>query len=385
MRSTLIAMVLFIIGSIFLATNNVEAYPHYQFSSDNNVCATCHFSPGGGSTINDWGRREAANTLSRWDGSGYAFHGLFDLPNWLSVGGDLRAAAMLNDKGESEGTKFNVFPMQAELAMRLTAGPWAVSGSFGLRGRARNSAPPEGSITRSEEGAASFLVSREHYLMYEPTHSSISVRAGRFYAPYGLRLPDHTSYVRRYMGFNMLQETYNLSASQVRGQHETHLSAHVSDVLYGPEDLSFGGTLMHERRWQSSALGGGLKVTRGPGDFRAMLGTHYKVWLEPQSLLLMAELNAGYQSFRDPADTSRLQLIGYMGPVWMPTKGVSAALAYEVFDEDLLVKQVERHSLTYWLSLLPKAHYEIFLLGRAQLIGSQDKVYTGMMQLHYYL
>ena len=99
----------------------------------------------------------------------------------------------------------------------------------------------------------------------------------------------------------------------------------------------------------------------------------------------MAEVNAGYQSFAESPDNSRFQLLGYVGPVWFPTKGVSASIAYEHFDEDLLTRYVERHAITSTISFLPRAHYEIFLMGRAERIGPPGRSFTGMLQLHYYL
>ena len=367
---------------------SVQAYPYFQFSSDTNACNMCHYAPAGGGLINGWGREEAGDTLSR-GGNGEALHGLFEMPSWLAIGGDFRAAALVKGVETAQGTvsesgKPHVFPMQADLAARVEHGAFSLTASVGLRGKARKSAPPTGSA-REEAGVLSRLVSREHFLTYADPDSDYSFRAGRFYAPYGLRMPDHTSYIRRYTGFGMLRETYGLGVSHRGDASESHFTAHVSDPILGPGQLRIGGTAMHERRGDAHAYGANARVTHSHSTVQAWAGGHYKQWFESANLMLMAELDAGYQSFLQSPDNSRLQLLAHVGPVWFPTQGVSTSIAYEHFDEDLLTRYVERHALTSWVSFLPRAHYEIFLMGRAERIGPPGRSYTAMLQLHYYL
>ncbi len=380
---------LFALASLVLAVfcaPDATAYPRFQFSSDTDTCSTCHYAPAGGGLINGWGREEAGDTLSR-GGDGAVLHGLVEMPEWLAIGGDLRAAALIKGVETSTGTvtesgKPHFFPMQADLHARVEYGKFSLSTSVGLRGKARKSAPPG---SRQEGKAISRLVSREHYIAYATEDSKYTVRAGRFYAPFGLRLSDHTSYIRRYAGFGMLRETYGISTSRRGSDSETHVTAHVSDPVLGPETLTFGATAMHEMRGDSHALGAGARLRYSETNLHAWAGGHYKHWFESKKLMLMAELNAGYQSFQESPDNSRLQLLGYIGPVWFPTDGVSATLAYEHFDEDVLTRYVERHAITTSISFLPRAHYEIFLMGRAERIGPPGRSYTGMLQLHYYL
>lgn len=374
-----IAAVLVLLG----LSSAAYAYPHFQFSSDTSRCNMCHYAPAGGGMLTSWGRDEAADTLSR-GGNGEALHGLVELPTWLNLGGDLRLAGLAKDNGDIQGTRLLAFPMQADLSMRVQKDGFYVQGIIGLRSQARSSAPPEGSV-REEAGALSRVVSREHYLGYKAKGSATSYRAGRFYAPYGLRLPDHTSYTRRYLGFNTLEETYGVSMSQNNRESELHLSGHISDVILGPDDPAYGLTAMHERRSETQALGASARATLDGDDQRALAGMHYKKWLSGPKLLLMAELDGGYQRFADASSYTRFQAAAYAGPVWFPMKGVSANLAYELFDEDVRVKHDERQALTSWISYLPRAHYEVFLLGRAERIGPRNNVAMAMLQLHYYL
>lgn len=374
-----------LIGTLFLlgligGASTATAFPHFQFSSDTETCSMCHAAPAGGGILTGWGRDEAADTLSR-GGDGEALHGVVDLPEWLTLGGDFRAAGLAKQTGESAGPSLLFFPMQADLATRVTLGKWAAVSSVGLRGQARRATLADNS-TRNQGGIASRIVSREHYLSWQATKDTV-VRAGRYYAPYGLRLADHTSYIRRYLGFNILEETYGLGTSHLKTDSEYHATLHVSDVFRGADEPVFGATTMGEWRTDTSVKGASLRLTHGNGSSRGMASAHYKRWFEGAKLLLMAEVDGGYQRF--DGGSSRMQMAAYAGPVWFPTDGVSVSLGYELFDEDIRARHVERHALTYWLSFLPRAHYEILYLARAERIGTRDAVYTGLLQLHYYL
>tara|TARA_R110002096_G_scaffold434832_1_gene658155 strand:- start:161789 stop:162958 length:1170 start_codon:yes stop_codon:yes gene_type:complete len=386
LRHALISLAVLVLT--WATAGDAHAYPRFQFSSDTDTCNTCHYAPAGGGLINAWGREEAGDTLSR-GGDGAVLHGLLDMPEWLAIGGDLRAAALMKGIETSEGTvnesgKLHIFPMQADLSARAEHREFSLTAVVGLRGKARKSAPPDGSM-RSESGALSRLVSREHFVTYAPEDSKYTMRGGRFYAPYGLRLADHTSYIRRRAGFGILEETYGLGVSRRGDASETHVTAHVSDPILGSSNLTYGATAMHETRGDAHALGVGARLRYTESNMHGWLGGHYKHWFEGQKLMIMAELNAGYQRFAEAPDNSRLQLLGYVGPVWFPTDGVSASLAYEHYDEDLLTKYVERHAITSTISFLPRAHYELFLMGRAERIGPPGRSFTGMLQLHYYL
>ena len=134
------------------------------------------------------------------------------LPDWLGLGADFRAATVIKD---SAGTnpQFLLFPMQADLYSRFGIGEsWSWNMIVGLRGAARGATAP----------IALRILSREHFVMWQPEETGWYARAGRFFAPYGLRLQDHTSYVRRYLGQHTLEETYNVSVGKIEDEWEFH-------------------------------------------------------------------------------------------------------------------------------------------------------------------
>ena len=81
------------------------------------------------------------------------------------------------------------------------------------------------------------ITAREYYVMARKGNRGMYLRAGRFFAPFGLRSQNHTDYVRRFLGFHSLEETLNLSVGNVDNDHEWHVTAHAAT----PYDLQGNG------------------------------------------------------------------------------------------------------------------------------------------------
>jgi hypothetical protein len=75
--------------------------------------------------------------------------------------------------------------MQADLGAQVSVGGFRANGSFGI---VQSSA--------SRASVAGGLVSREHWLGYALNDNAILIRAGRMNLPYGLRIIEHTMFVR---------------------------------------------------------------------------------------------------------------------------------------------------------------------------------------------
>jgi hypothetical protein len=360
-----------------------SAYPHYQLSSGSERCDFCHYALAGGGLLNEWGQGESADTLGR-GGDGRFLHGLIELPDWVQAGGELRVAGLVHDTGESAGARTAVFPMQADALVRFVAGSFSLAGSVGLRGSVRSAdvSDDSGPMTAS---ASSPLISREHYVQWEQGLTGRYARAGRFFAPHGLRLHDHTAYVRRYLGFNLLEETYGVSAGQVGDRWEVHAAAFVSDrVRWAPRDYA-GGSVFVERHTSSSAVGASARVEVGDVDSRAIGGLFGKLWSPGAKILWWAQIDVGRHSIDGVDGGDRLLLAAYAGPVWVPVRGLYLGAAYELYDEDLQVEDVERHAVSAWVSLIPRAHFELMSSLRLQLLGPSQRATTGLLQFHYRL
>ena len=373
--------------AVLAAPVAAAAYPHFQLASGSSRCSQCHVAPAGGGLLTPWGQEEHGDTIAR-GGDGRFLHGAIPLPGWLQIGGDLRLAALANDVGSSEGAELAVFPMQIDLAVRVGGGAWSVVAIAGVRGVVRSGAPdaPAGAASQVDPPSlASYLVSREHYVMWRSGEQGAYARAGRFAAPYGLRLADHTAYVRRYLGSNLLEETYGVGGGWIGDAWELHATAFASDPLQGATRKEVGGAAMFEVQPSSAAVVGiSARAGVGDADTRLQAGVHGKLWLDGARMLLQAEVHGVRQVF-EAGEGDRWQLAAYAGPVFVPVRGLYAGLGYQAFLEDVQVHGVARQAADAWLAVYPRAHVEVMASGRAQRIGPAEHAYLAMLQLHYAL
>jgi hypothetical protein len=378
----------FVCAVLLLSARPAEAYPQFQFSSGTSRCAQCHYAPAGFGLLTSWGRDESADTISR-GGNGGFLHGAWTPPDWLALGGDIRYAALRNDVGGTGAPESAFFPMQAELYGRAAFGDTGVSlyVAGGLRGATR--AEVTGAVVHSVAP-----ISREHYLMWKPSATGAYVRVGRFYAPYGLRFAEHVYYVRRYSGFNLYEETYNVSGGYLDENWEVHATAFTSPPNSFPEALrsvgthGAGGAIYGEKRFASMAAVGLQSRFISNSEQRLIQGGAVgKVWVDAAKLLVMGELDIHRKDIIN--SQSYNQLVGFFGLTFIPIKGLMAGVAAERYQEDLRLAKVGRNAFDVQINLFPWAHVEVMLFGRYQLTGGGsadgDPASLGMLQLHYYL
>ncbi|HEX2660332.1 MAG TPA: hypothetical protein VHU40_18760 [Polyangia bacterium] len=381
----------FFLGALTLlalafAPRSAEAYPQFQFSSGTQRCAQCHYSPAGYGLLTSWGRDEGADTISR-GGDGAFLHGIWTPPDWLALGGDFRAAAIRSDANGSGPAEVAVFPMQGDLYARAGFGESGLSiyVSGGVRGTTR-----PGSTAFSDRIES--VISREHYLMWKPSATGAFVRAGRFYAPFGLRLAEHIFYVRSVTGFNLYEETYNVSGGYLAEDWELHVTGFTAPPDSLPLPLrstakGVGGAVYAEKRFESSAALA-LQARVASSKERTVIqgGAVGKLWLESARLLFMGELDLQRVTV---GSFGVNQLVSYVGPTFFPVKGLMATLALERFQEDLSVAPTAHTAVDLQVTLFPWAHCEVILLGRYQMVGTGPAEGAtgslGMLQLHYYL
>jgi hypothetical protein len=374
-----------------LSARPAAAYPQFQFSSGTQRCAQCHYSPAGYGLLTSWGRDEGADTISR-GGDGAFLHGAWSPPDWLALGGDFRFAALRNDSGATKGAETAVFPMQAELYARAGFGDTGLSiyVAGGFRGVTR---PDEkmGSIKFTDRVES--VISREHYLMWKPSATGAYVRAGRFYAPYGLRMAEHIYYVRSKLGFDLYQETYNVSGGYLAEDWELHVTGFTPPPSSFPEPLRStatltGGAVYGEKRFNSNAALA-LQARYGHGKDHSITqgGLVGKLWVDDAKVLFMGELDLQHDAPATGPGSN--QLVAYFGPTFIPVKGLMAALAIERYQTDNTVGGTAHTAVDLQLNYYPWAHCEFLLLGRYQMSGSGPSDGAtdtlGLLQFHYYL
>ena len=364
--------------ALLLASAHVAgAYPIFQFASGSDRCDACHFAPDGGGLINEFGRTEAGDTIS-WRGDGRFLHGAWSPPSAFQLGGDFRLAGAGVARSTDDPTVL-AFPMQADLYARVAAGPISLNLTGGLNGAARSR--PDGA------GLATYLVSREHYVMYQRAPGELYVRAGRFFPVLGLRSADHTALARRELDFYNLEEPYGLGIGTSRGRWDVHVGAFVPNPFpaTGAGPQPYGGTVYLERYGNDQAFAGQARYARTDDDVQILVGGVAKKWIQKRKLLLLGELDLQRQNIAG-ADLARLQLLGYAGVTRVTLPGPAIGAAVQRWDPDLMLLGSSRNTGEINVQLFPMAHFELHLLARIGLfggrVGSPDSL--ALLQVHYY-
>jgi hypothetical protein len=373
MRVALLALVL-----VAWFAGVAQAYPQFQFATGTERCQACHFGPDGGGLVNAFGRDEVGDTIS-WGGDGRFLHGAWTPPDAVQLGGDFRMAG-LGLARETDEPRLTAFPMQADLYARVGTGAFSVNVTGGLNGAARSR--PDGA------GVETYLVSREHYAMYQREVGSLYIRAGRFYPVIGLRMHDHTALVRRGLGYYNLDEPYGIGGGTTGDDYEVHVSAFAPNPLPSTAAgaAAYGATAYYERFLGDASIAGQARYAQSDDSKRILVGAVGKYWLSKAGVLLLGELDLQRQMITDSA-TSRLQLVGYAGATKMFLPGLMLGAAAQRWDPDTMLRGSARSTVQLDAQLFPWAHFEVHLLARAGFIGgrgaSPDSL--AMLQLHYFL
>jgi len=371
-------------GLLLLIAAPARAFPQWQLSTGAARCNQCHFAPAGGGLLTGYGQDSAGEELATFGGNGAFLHGAGTLPRWLGLGGDFRGAFVAEDVQDPAGTKVAAFPMQAQLAARATLGDFSVYGSVGYRGQIR---PNEDVVPEQnyQPIAASRFISPEHYVMWRPSPVGPYVRAGRFFAPFGLRMAEHVVYVRSDLGFDTMQETYNLSGGYVTDDYELHLTAFVPDFVRHMGSVESGVTGYLERRIgdQLGSIAVQGRYASSAGMTRAIVGGVGKIWIAPARLMVFAEADLQHRELGGAGGSNGF--VGTGGLALLPARGVLVTLLGERAQTDLTVARSSTNGVGGLLSWFPYAHAEVQLLGLLQYPAGMPVAKTFLAQLHYFL
>ena len=190
-RRLLVPAALLALVSVALSPRPARAYA-WMITHGYTSCATCHGDPSGSGVLSAYGRAQGDILLRTQYGgpaeeagptSGFLW-GVLKTPDWLAMGGGLRAMPLAVKVGDGP-TVTSLILMQADLAAEVHTGGFRAAASIGA-------------VTSSGSAAAvaGNLIAREYWLGYGAEDGSWLLRAGRLNLPYGLRIIDHTLYVR---------------------------------------------------------------------------------------------------------------------------------------------------------------------------------------------
>ncbi|HEX5060713.1 MAG TPA: hypothetical protein VFV99_15195 [Kofleriaceae bacterium] len=367
MRSLLIIVV-----ALAIAGGRANAYPQFQLSKDQ-TCTSCHLSPSGGGLLNENGAN-VAEAMSMFGQNPAFMYGAIETPDWLSLGGDLRG-----QWGYLQAPQRYLigFPMQLDAYAAATKNNFSLHATVGYR-------------THQEGNEALTTVwARELYGMWQSEPGSsygLFARVGQFMPVFGLRWVEHPLYVRRYGGTPLFSETPAVSVSYITGQYEVHATGFTKNPLYDPVRLSSGGALYGEYRLgEHTQIGAGGMYEHQDWEYKLRGELTAKQYLPGPDLLLQAEVQlinphvSGY-GYRGLASV-------LMATYFMP-KGVMIDAAWQHYDENLRIKDLDRDGFDLNVHWFATSHIELILANQVEFMAFGKGGPTGaysFLQLHYRL
>ncbi len=240
------------------------------------------------------------------------FFGAVALPETLLLGGSVRVAT-LYEKGNS----VRVFPMQFDLY-----GDYKLfdhlhfGGSLGLAKVPIGKPEARPAQITSDQGDGWNLISRTHYARYEFGGGAYSVSAGRLNLPFGIRMSEHTMWVRQKtatdresaqedgVSLNMNFDSWRFEVMAIAGNYQVNPDVFRKRGYSGYAELN---------AWDGGAVGISSLITHAAADvlnpgpiadtrqahgafLRASLG-HELVLMAEGDLLLHTQTTPGYVGF----------------------------------------------------------------------------------------
>jgi len=346
-------------------TESAHAYA-WMIRHDYSACSTCHADPSGGELLTEYGRvtsdlvlrtqyggteeesdEKEGEDAEEFEGpSTGLFWGAVDLPKSLLLSGAYRNLYIIEPGADK---KFRLIPvMQADLYGQLRLGPVTMGGSVGAGKVPVGSPHVRGAQVTANQGDGMNLISRSHYVGVDIGDSFV-LRAGRLNLPFGLRIPEHTTWVREETRSDReSDQQHGLSLAYVGDDLRAEIMAIGGNLQtsYGAtDDEDYSSTAIHERGYSmyveglgSTRFAAGVtsKVTYSELDpktyqektLRQAHGLTMR-WAPHHSVAIMAEADA---LFRSNAEAG---YVGFVQTDWEPLSGFHLLLTGEVLDRGL--------------------------------------------------
>lgn len=374
-----------------LASGSAQAYG-FMLKHDYTGCAQCHVDPSGGSLVTAYGRAQGELLLRTRYGAQPAneeaepgkaadfLFGAVSLPEELLLGGDLRGAVL----GRVSSGNWRVFPMQLDATGAVRSGKLTAAVSLGAGSAASSPARVVGDSVS--------LVSRYHWVGYSPDEDgAFTVRVGRMALPFGLRVPEHTSWVRA-------ETRTDTNVSQQMGASLVYSGEHVRTEVMGIlGNLSLTPPQYRERGYSGFLewnpvpfLGVGLSslITHADNDITA---PGHKVFRHAHGLFARAALGRRVllQAEADITWVTREHLGGSLGTVALlqadvePLQGLHVVLSGELKNASWASSDTSVGGWgSVWWFFAPHADLRVDFISRFEGSGLG---HTLLAQLHFFL
>lgn len=294
---------------LLLFSANAQAYP-FMIRHGYTGCMPCHTDPSGGAgALTPYGRAQSdlllrmrygeSNESGEADKTANLLWGLVPvLPDQLRLGGDFREAYYSN-KVDNIPAQQEFITMRADLYGDVKIGRFRAAGSIGYI--------PQGDLLASlTPNPTDNAISREHWLGVElDDDGAWLLRAGRINLPFGIRMIEHTLWVRTLTRTDLDDsQQYGASLSFGRDKLRGELMAIAGNFEIHPDVFRERGysAYVEYAPMTTLAVGASSSFTRatrdiiyGVTDYRYANGVFAR-YVPVQALVLLGEADSVYQS-----------------------------------------------------------------------------------------
>ena len=222
--------------------------------------------------------------------------------------------------------------------------------------------------------------SREHWLQYRFTET-ISLRAGKVVLPFGLKMSDHTQYVRQDNGLDKYDQSYAVELDWIRDDFTLSAAAFAGDVVTQDESLREAGGALRGTFVLGNLAEVGVSALAGRNDpvERWAVSGHVRIAPFPSAYLLGELTRQQEESRRSTSEKSTLAAFGRVGYFVLPELDVHLEaghrrVANSAFLTRSRVGMGANWQGWHWLELIPQVVVET-----DQALGTRV---AAMAQLH---
>lgn len=340
------------------------------------TCIACHVSPSGGGVLTPYGKSVSSELMSTWGTakrSGFFFTNNEDEsknPPWFRANAFLRGVQVRRDTPSVESARF--IPMQADLETGVDYEKWAAIVALGFRSK-----DPRESTDLNE------FFSRRHYVLYRAT-DSLALRAGKFMFSFGLNMPDHIMAIRRGLGWDQGNDSYNLETSYFTEKSSSILTW----IDNSPEEESRQkdkGVALNQSFFVGEDSRLGISVfSGGQSSFDKTVFGPYWTWSLTKKLFLNSEFFYQNKRFKNPSNTEKgyatFHRLGYEAH-----KGIIPFIQMDrsYLDDSDRTSQFDSYGVGFqWL---PYPHFEALTFIGKEKAYDTDATDLAWLMLHIYL
>ena len=187
--------------------------------------------------------------------------------------------------------------------------------------------------------------SREAFAMLFFRESSIYVKAGKFFLPFGLRLEDDTEFIRQVTGINFNTPDEGVEVGFDHGANSVRLSATNGAGGGAETDTGKQYSLLYSYVRQIWRVGASANFNDAGSSEKTMVGGF--AGLKTGPIVWMGEID--YINDESLGSNGRNQLVGFAEANWKFRQGHNLKLTYGTFepDDDVNNDEQVRYSLVY--------------------------------------